>query len=370
VKFPKGLFLFALAITAAALLQSTLAANINLSSSGPVEFGQGIQVTTACSGSTSLVITPNSSFVNASGAGAFYFSSVRVSNIPSTCYGVDFSINAYGETSTAPLALFNSTFTNAVVYNNAGTFERGAGTAGASVTSGSGTFTITFTNPVALSGSVYRLTIQSGTHVSTVYNIGSSGPGGGVIFYISNAGFNCGPTFSATGSPSGELCHYLEAAPSGWNTGSDPTRTWAQSTPADYQNTAVSGTATGIGWGFRNTRTIIQQGNSGTATSAAALADSYAVTVSGGVYDDWYLPSRDELNQMCKWARGVAWISDDTLCSGGTLNTGGSAGFMGGHYWSSSEWTANSALFQNFNSGNRGPNDKNNANYLRPVRAF
>jgi hypothetical protein len=225
-------------------------------------------------------------------------------------------------------------------------------------------YTITATNA---SGSATRTFTLTVTTVSCANGgtcvVGNTGPGGGVIFYVANAPFMCGPTRTVA-------CSYLEAAPSGWNAGADPARTWAQSTPANYQNVAVTGTGTGIGWGYQNTRAIIQQGNSDTATSAAALADSHTVTISGVTYDDWYLPSRDELNQMCKWARGVAWISDDTLCSGGTLNTGSAAGFVGGHYWSSSEWDANGARFQNFSSGNRNINAKDNANSVRPVRAF
>jgi hypothetical protein len=93
---------------------------------------------------------------------------VTVSNIPTSCYGDDFTISAYNDSSSTPLAIFNSTSTNAVVYNNNGTFELGVGTLeGVDITSGSGTFTITFTNPVALSSSVFKLTIQSGVHTAS-----------------------------------------------------------------------------------------------------------------------------------------------------------------------------------------------------------
>jgi hypothetical protein len=154
------------------LVQTTLAANIAINTGVPVEFGQGILTTTACSGTNPLTITPNSSFVNVSGGGAHYFSSVKVSNIPSSCYGKDFTINAYGSIGNSPLAIFNSTSTNAVVYNNAGTFELGSGiTSGASISSGAGTFTITFTNPVATSGSVSRVTLQSSPHTQNEFGV-------------------------------------------------------------------------------------------------------------------------------------------------------------------------------------------------------
>ena len=167
-KLSSALAFLLLLVGGSYLIQTTFAANIGLNSGRPVEFGQGILTTTACSGSTNISVTPNSTFVNSAGAGAFYFSSVRVSNIPSSCNGSDFTINAYGESSSTPLALFNTTSTSAVIYNNAGTFELGVGTlTGASITSGSGTFTVTFTNPVALSSSVFKLTIQSSVHVAS-----------------------------------------------------------------------------------------------------------------------------------------------------------------------------------------------------------
>ena len=148
-------------------LQSTLAGNISLNSNRGIEFGQSVSQAVACSGETSLTLTPRSTYINGS-PGAHYLQSVTVSNIPTSCYGDDFTISAYNDSSSTPLALFNSTSTNAVVYNNNGTFELGVGTlADASITSGSGTFTITFTNPVALSSSVFKLTIQSGVHAAS-----------------------------------------------------------------------------------------------------------------------------------------------------------------------------------------------------------
>ena len=140
--------------------QSTLAGNISLNSGRGIEFGQGVSQAVACSGNTNLTLTPRSSFTNGS-PGTHYLQSVTVSNIPTSCYGVDFIINAFNDSSSTPLALFNSTSTDAVVYNNNGTFQKGIGSTGMTVSSGSGSFTITFTNPVAQSSSVVKLTIRS-----------------------------------------------------------------------------------------------------------------------------------------------------------------------------------------------------------------
>ena len=73
--------------------QSTFAGNISLSSGTGIEFGQGVSQAVACSGETNLTLTPRSSFTNGS-PGAHYLQSVTVSNIPSSCYGVDFTIRA------------------------------------------------------------------------------------------------------------------------------------------------------------------------------------------------------------------------------------------------------------------------------------
>ena len=152
-------------------LNTTLAANISINTGQGIEFGQGATQTTACSGATNLTVTPSATFINASGVGAFYFSSVTVSNIPSSCNGTDFTLSAYPNSGNTPLALFNSTSTNAVIYNSAGTFQGGVGSTGMTVSSGSGTFTATFTSPVALSTSVYKIVIQSSNHATGALGI-------------------------------------------------------------------------------------------------------------------------------------------------------------------------------------------------------
>jgi hypothetical protein len=155
-------------------LQSTLAGNISLNSGRGIEFGQSVSQAVACSGNTELTLTPRSTFINGS-PGAHYLQSVTVSNIPTSCYGDDFTINAFNDSSSTPLALFNSTATNAVVYNNNGSFQKGIGISGLTVSSGSGSFTVTFTNPVAQSSSVFKFTIQSSVGNKPVWTSRTSG---------------------------------------------------------------------------------------------------------------------------------------------------------------------------------------------------
>ena len=356
--------------------QSTLAGNISLNSGRGIEFGQGVSQTVACSGETALTLTPRSSFDNGS-PGAHYLQSVTVSNIPTSCRGADFTIRAYSDSSSTPLSLFDTNSQTATIEtidtpgtsNDSATAWAGAAGMSVSASSTGDAFTVTFTTPAALSSDVSKVTLES----SKPYYYGGPGPGGGTVFYVSTTGFNCGATFTAR-------CKYLEASSALWNAGAvEPKRRWANTT---YQSTTVNNvsspetsTATAIGWGYRNTRAIILQGNTDSTTSAAALADSYSVTVRGIAIDDWYLPSRDELNQMCKWQRGRPWVSDATVCTGGTLNSGpGAAGFTTDnfpYYHSSSEKTSSVVWIQLFSSGDQLDGSKNStAVYVRPIRAF
>ena len=325
----KLLALLVLILSGAYVMQTTLAANISLNSGTAVEFGQGISQTVSCSGATNLSVTPNANFTNASGGGAFYFSSITISNIPTTCYGKDFTIKAFGNTGNSPLALFNTTSTDAVVYNNSGSFEVGTGGTGLTVTSGSGSFTTTFSSPVALSSSVFKITIESGEHS---YGVGATGPGGGKIFYYASAGFSCGPTLTAT-------CNYLEAAPtSGTNAWTDAGYVWSGNT-----NTLIGTTGTAIGTGYKNTLAMVAQ--SSTAGRAGTITRAYR---GPNNLTDWFLPSKDELNQL--------HLNRTML---GTTSG----------YWSSSETDADRAWDQGFN-GIQGAGYKYQSTPVRPIRAF
>jgi len=359
--------------------QSTLAGNISLNSGRGIEFGQSVSQAVACSGETSLTLTPRSTFVNGS-PGAHCLQTVTVSNIPTSCYGDDFTINAFNDSSSTPLDLFNSTSTSAVIYNNAGTFSRGIGSTGMTVASSSGTFTATFTVPVAQSSNVFKLTIQSSAH-TPYYNVGDRGPGGGFVYYVNDAGFDCGATYSATGSPTGAKCNYLEVAPSGWN-GIQVEKKWATGTVSSGNTildvsgipneSSANNSPSGVGLGYKNSNAIVAQNGAYNASSnnyAAGAARAYA----GGSKSDWYLPTTAELNLLCQWARGVA-PSVTTVCAGGSINSAtygaGTAGFAGSYHWSSSEGSANDAWFQNFSQGVQYLDGKSGTTYVRPVRAF
>jgi hypothetical protein len=354
--------------------QSTFAGNISLNSGSGVEFGQGVSQAVACSGDTNLTLTPRSSFTNGS-PGAHYLQSVTVSNIPSSCYGVDFTISAYNDSSSTPLALFETSTTSAVIYNDNGTFLPGIRVTGMTVESGAGTFTATFTTPVAQSSSVFKLTIQSGLHF--VYKVGDRGPGGGIVYYVSST------NFTSTGSTCNTTCRYLEVAPSTWQSGivaDDLSYQWSTNTSSTTgQNVSTAGTESGfvgekfnwkIGQGFYNTSVMKVAG----ATSAAqAKVIAYA---GGSTAGQWFIPSMNELNELCKYARGqTTGVLTVDCTSSGTLKTTANAGtdlggFVADYYWSSSDSNANDAWTQGFGSGFQSNDVKNNTYYVRPVRAF
>jgi hypothetical protein len=327
-------------------------------------------------------MTPRSTFINGS-PGAHYLQSVTVSNIPISCYGYDFTISAYDNSNSTPLALFNTTSTAAVVYNNSGTFSGGIGSTGMTVASSTGTFTATFTAPVALASNVFKVTIQSGAHTTfdevVDYEVGDRGPGGGIVYYVSAS------NFTSTGSICNTACKYLEVAPATWQSegasvANDANYDWSSNNSSNTgQNIATAGTEGGfanekfnwkIGQGFYNTSVMKVAG----ATSAAqAKVLAYAGGSSAG---QWFIPSMNELNELCKYARGqtTGVLTEACVTGSGALKTGTAndlGGFVVNLYWSSSEYGPGQAWTQRFDRGSQTYAQKDQAlRALRPVRAF
>lgn len=214
--------------------------------------------------------------------------------------------------------------------------------------------------------------------------VGDTGPGGGIIFYVDELGFNCGPAHTDTGSPLGGLCKYLEFAPSGWLGGSDEQGDTARSprwVPYAYADTDVVGidnlvfggaqlnTDSELGLGYKNSIAIVNQ--SGTYETYNQYAAGAARTYKGGLKEDWYLPTSTEINLLCQWVRGVT-PSVGASCSGGFLNyrTQLNAGFGGSDYWTSTECQSNFAWAMNFDTQSYQNRNKSSQAFVRPVRAF
>jgi hypothetical protein len=224
---------------------------------------------------------------------------------------------------------------------------------------------------------VSRMTLQSGVHVPIpcvdggTCVLGEVGPGGGNIFYVSVGGFDCGPSFTSTGSPTGGQCHYLEAAPKTWDGGTtDSRRVWANvsaGTPVDISGIPNDSAAslTNFGLGYKNSIALVAY-NSSTLTSGAA-----ARAYTGGSKSDWYLPASGELHQLIKWSKGLG-ASDSSVCANtGTLNTSPAQGFVEDQYFSSSENGAY-AWSEHPRACGIDAREKDNAHsyLMRPIRAF
>ncbi|HSB92555.1 MAG TPA: hypothetical protein VLC28_05530 [Flavitalea sp.] len=99
--------------------------------------------------------------------------------------------------------------------------------------------------------------------------------------------------------------------------------------------------------GFANTTLIINA--QGAGTYAAKICRDYR----GGQYNDWFLPSKNELNLLYVQKLAVG-------------------GFKSGIYWSSSEYETGSAWVEDFELGHQHlDNTSDGANvHTRPIRAF
>jgi len=160
---------------------------------------------------------------------------------------------------------------------------------------------------------------------------------GGVVFYVAPS-----PTdLNGDGSPDiGLVCAVSD-----------------QSTGAEWgcYGDGISGAdGTTIGTGAQNTIDI----ENGCATSGIAADICANLSLNG--YNDWFLPSKDELNEM--------YQNKATIDATATSN--GGSGFASAYYWSSTEYSDFNAWIQTFDDGLQGLNDKIGTFYVRAVRAF
>lgn len=138
--------------------------------------------------------------------------------------------------------------------------------------------------------------------------VGQPGPSGGVIFHVDPDGFTvqASPPGYTPGWPS-YTAHYLEAAPAS----TIAILSWALSSdliPNLSQNDADS-TDWAIGRGRLNTAIIITHGS---ANSYETPAASHCAALTIGSRTDWFLPSKDELNELAQIA-GQHGIPNDPV---------------------------------------------------------
>jgi TolB-like protein len=170
---------------------------------------------------------------------------------------------------------------------------------------------------------------------SGTYNVGDTGPAGGIIFYDRG--------FVADG------WQYLEAAPA--NT--DFRAEWGAYTGNsgnNYSGRDVPGTGTAVGSGKRNTQIIVDRLR-GWGENERAAQICAGMNING--FNDWFLPSKDELDLMYK-----------------NLKQKNLGSFSNDFYWSSSQDGNHTAWCQRFSSGFQFNTGKDSAITVRAVRAF
>jgi hypothetical protein len=212
--------------------------------------------------------------------------------------------------------------------------------------------------------------------------VGETGPGGGTVIYVSAT--------PITLQGQGRTVTRIEMAKDGWggttyptdpllplcqvnNNNGGPLFMGPIVGPANtngYSNVALP---TGLGDGLDNTNKLLSFNiptvSCALSTQAAAVARSY----SGGGLSDWFLPSRDELNLVCRYANSLD-MSSTANCASRTIpvlsdfNTG-----TGDYWWSSSIYSdqqnyrvrirGNLASYTNYNT-------QQNINRVRPIRMF
>ena len=204
---------------------------------------------------------------------------------------------------------------------------------------------------------------------SEIYEIGDTGPAGGYIFYKADS-VQTSTYKDSNGNDVTYTWQYLEAAPEDVSTSTvvfgyyrpSETNTTVQSnldtsiTASDHST--YNGNAT-VGQGRLNTSLLVNamvsaaySSESGTNTTdqyAAKLCADY----SYGGYDDWFLPSIEELRYMYEnlYSKSIGTWSD--------------------YYWSSTEYSGSYSRLYVFVSGYINRNAYRNLTYyVRAIRAF
>lgn len=218
------------------------------------------------------------------------------------------------------------------------------------------------------------------------YNIGERGPAYGLIFYDCDAD-------NDEGNPDGLIStecgwRYLEAAPSVifisnnnpmvttdfFYSGDIQTFPFGENKNEFGENAFVNNTRkysnsnctkTGIGTGKKNTSLLIatMENKNQTAYAAKLCADlEYMITIYNRVFDDWFLPSRDELKLLLT----------NLDCNVANNN------LPYGRYWSSSEdptdpdliWTVECPYQWYYYGDDPWGFDRYNSFFIRPIRSF
>ena len=199
--------------------------------------------------------------------------------------------------------------------------------------------------------------------------VGDIGPSGGIIFYDAGSKQTWGRWFEAAPVE-------CESTAKNWRValaGKRGTKQLPMLYPVWKTAARQRVEAKALGMGRQNTALIIKQHAGLPSTALSANAAYYADSLSCGGKDDWFLPSKNELDSLHN-------VLAET---GHGLDGDNSFGFSRGFYWTSSEYnneTAWTQLWQNGQQFDREkwmtgdePRDKTKPLIpfrVRPIRAF
>jgi hypothetical protein len=124
-------------------------------------------------------------------------------------------------------------------------------------------------------------------------------------------------------------------------------------------------TGTAIGTGEANTDLIT--GTPGCDTPDKAPAPWATKNYTGGSLTDWFLPSKNGWNQVCRYVSNQPFDAAASTCSGAGAPV---AGFVADAYWSSPQFGASDAWGQSVDSNYQAADGKGTTYRVRPIRAF
>lgn len=191
------------------------------------------------------------------------------------------------------------------------------------------------------------------------YRIGDVGPAGGFIFYDCDEDNDLEENDGLISSECG--WRYLEASPENIDY-----YVFGYYKPRrNNYKPALVGTSTEIGTGKTNTEALVKaMGNDAYDSFDIKIGENYAAKAcydyNYGGFDDWFLPSRDELEQLYNFFK-YETPNDPTY----------SYEYLGSTYWSSSEYDGYDAWCVRFDFfGEMDGTQRYSDLTLRPIRAF
>jgi hypothetical protein len=389
-----GKFLTLGLLSVVVFINLTFASNITLNTGQPIQFGQGIVLTTTCD--TYLTVKLTREFDTATNS--FMVKDLILGDISTklhskrlslalrndatdtllTSSNLYFDLDASGIVFTSPLAhtdSINYTSTSAYGANEIGTSS------------------ITFTNIRKTDNSkipaddVSRVLFESskggGCTAPTIScanggtcSVGDTGPGGGPVIYVSAT--------PITLRSAGKTVTRIEMAPNTWigvTYATDPNIAmcqayngggplWTGSRPGGWLGYSNVSLPTGLGYGLENTNKLLSFNSSNVSCAEAGQAASVARNYSGGGLNDWFLPSLDELNIVCRYANTLSMTST-AICTSGTVR-GGFLDTPNSSWWSSSIYDnqLNYVIRIRGADGTYRFSTQSNTASVRPIRMF